>query len=100
MNLVFLANLLESFTISTGFMLNKAYTTDDHSSDLLIALIFPWMHFAAGPILPMAQYIIALWNRMISIISNNNFNLPATKFAPLPTDFDTVGVNNRGVAVT
>ena len=57
--LAFLANLRESFTVSTSFMLNKAYTiTGDDSSDfLLIAQIFPWMHFAAGPILPMAQYI-------------------------------------------
>ena len=41
----------------------------------------------------MEQYIIIVKKNDFNI-SNNNLNLPVTKFAPFPMDFDTVRVSN------
>ena len=74
-------------------MLNRAYTNRPSQKRLINSADFPWKHFAAGPILPMAQYITIVKSNDFNI-SNNNFNLPVTKFALFPTDFDIVRVNN------
>ena len=99
MNLEFLATNLYScrkVSSSPSVSCSTELILTGHASQkrLINSADFHWKHFAAGPILPMVQYISVVKSNDFNI-SNNNFNLPTvTKFALFPTDVDTVRVNN------